>query len=127
MARVDEIAFFYCKKLKSQSVSISLQEASFIEPKIKLKDIDSGFGTSVVEATRGSLKHDVVIKNGIIQTYDVITPTVWNLGPGNPQEYGVAQKAIIGSRSLHEASIILRSFDVCSVCTTHQLIFLKIY
>ena len=38
----------------------------------------------VVEACRGSLYHNLSIKNGKIENYDVITPTVWNLGPENP-------------------------------------------
>ncbi|MCG3719616.1 hypothetical protein L5F50_10525 [Aliarcobacter butzleri] len=48
-----------------------------------------------------------------------MTPTVWNLGPSNKKEQGIAQKAIIGTSSIDIAKIILRSFDVCSVCTTH--------
>ncbi len=118
MARVDEIAWLL-HKAKEILHSLSLQEASYIEPKIALKEIEEGFGIGVIEATRGSLKHEVNIKNGLIQRYDVITPTVWNLGPGNVLDYAVAQKAIIGAKSLYEATIILRSFDVCSVCTTH--------
>lgn len=118
MARIDEIAFLL-HKAKELLHSLSLNEASFIQPKIELKQFDVGFGRGMIEATRGSLKHEVHIKNGIIQSYDVITPTVWNLGPGNSLESGIAQKAIIGSKSLEEATIILRSFDVCSVCTTH--------
>lgn len=118
LARVDEIAFLL-HKAKEIVSSLSLSEASFIKPKIELKMIDDGFGIGAIEATRGSLKHEVFVKNGIIQRYDVITPTVWNLGSSKALEYGVAQKALIGSHSVEEATIILRSFDVCSVCTTH--------
>ncbi len=63
--------------------------------------------------------HKIIMEKGIIKFYDVITPTVWNLGPGINAKLGVAQKAIIGVDSLEKAQIILRSFDVCSVCTTH--------
>lgn len=49
----------------------------------------------------------------------LITPTVWNLGPESKTQKGIAQKAIIGSPSIEIAKIVLRSFDVCSVCTTH--------
>jgi Ni,Fe-hydrogenase I large subunit len=118
MARVDEIAFLLYKA-KEIVHTIKLSEVSFLKPKIELKMIDEGFGVGVIEATRGSLKHEVRVKNGIIQHYDVITPTVWNLGSGTVSEYGIAQKAIIGSQCIKEATIILRSFDVCSVCTTH--------
>lgn len=118
MARVDEIAFLL-HKAKELLQTLPLSEPSFIQPKLELKQLENGFGIGMIEATRGSLKHEVVIKNGLIQSYDVITPTVWNLGPGNGTQLGIAQKAIIGSKSLEEATIILRSFDVCSVCTTH--------
>ncbi len=118
MARVDEIAHLlvYSKKLIKQ---INISEESYIKPKIDIKNIDEAIATSVVEACRGSLIHTVGIKKGKIIKYDVITPTVWNLGPKHKKELGIAQKAIIGSKSLEEAKIILRSFDVCSVCTTH--------
>lgn len=63
--------------------------------------------------------HEVKIHKGIITSYDIITPTVWNLGPGNDIEYSVSQKAILGLDTIEKAKIVLRSFDVCSVCTTH--------
>lgn len=118
MSRMDEIAFLLdkCKKIIK---NIDISESSYIEPKIKLKDISYSKATGVVEAARGSLMHEVEIENGKIKSYNLITPTVWNLGPGSKIDPGVAQKAIIGSTSLNEAKIILRSFDVCSVCTTH--------
>lgn len=36
---------------------------------------------AVIEACRGSLFHNMSIEKGLIKSYDVITPTVWNLGP----------------------------------------------
>jgi hydrogenase large subunit len=117
-ARVNEIALL-CAKAKQLLNEININEPSFIAPSVELKTLQSAVGTGVVEAARGSLKHTLRIKNGMIEQYDVITPTVWNLGPGNNEKQGIAQKAIIGAKSTQEAMIILRSFDVCSVCTTH--------
>lgn len=118
MARIDELAHLlnYSKELISK---IDISEDSYIKPKIDIKNLDNVKGIGVVEACRGSLYHEIEVKKGKIFNYNVITPTVWNLGPQNQKELGVAQKAIIGSKSLEEATIILRSFDVCSVCTTH--------
>ncbi len=118
MARVDEIAhlLIYSKKLISE---LDISEESYIKPSIDLKSLDDISATSTVEACRGSLLHNISVKKGVISKYDVITPTVWNLSPKHNKELGIAQKAIIGSTSLKEATIILRSFDVCSVCTTH--------
>ncbi|WP_419764546.1 MAG: nickel-dependent hydrogenase large subunit [Arcobacter sp.] len=118
MARVDEIAhlLIYSKKLIKE---LDISQESYIKPQIDLKSLDEISASSAVEACRGSLIHNISVKKGIITKYDVITPTVWNLSPKHNKELGVAQKAIIGSKSLVEATIILRSFDVCSVCTTH--------
>lgn len=118
MARVDELAhlLYNTKNLIKQ---IDIKEDSFIKPSMELKKISEASGIGIVEACRGSLYHNLSIKNGKIEKYDVITPTVWNLGPENSSQKGVAQRAIIGSPSIDIAKIVLRSFDVCSVCTTH--------
>jgi len=118
LARMDELAHLL-ESTKNLISKVDISEESFIKPKYSLKDIENGQGKAVVEACRGSLYHNVTIQNGKIKNYDVITPTVWNLGPKNKNENGVAQEAIIGSPNIEIAKIILRSFDVCSVCTTH--------
>ena len=118
MARMDEMAFllFETNKLILQ---VDVSELSYIKPKYSLKDVENAKAIAVVEACRGSLLHNISIEKGLIKSYDVITPTVWNLGPKNKTQKGIAQKAIIGSPSIEIAKIVLRSFDVCSVCTTH--------
>ena len=118
MARIDEMAYllFETNNLISK---IDVSEPSYIKPKVSLKDIENASGISVIEACRGSLLHNITIEKGLIKSYDIITPTVWNLGPQNKTEKGVAQRAIIGSLNIEIAKIVLRSFDVCSVCTTH--------
>lgn len=118
IARIDEFAhLLYVTKSLIKQIDIS--EESFIKPKLSLQNVDDAKASAVVEACRGSLFHELSIKNGKIDTYNIITPTVWNLGPGNKDNYSIAQKAIIGNDSIEKAKIILRSFDVCSVCTTH--------
>lgn len=118
MARMDELSrlLYMTKELIKQ---VDIGEESFIKPKISLSEIGEARAVGVVEACRGSLFHEVSIKEGKIESYNVITPTVWNLGPGNKDNHSIAQKAIIGNDSIEKAKIILRSFDVCSVCTTH--------
>ena len=118
VARIDELAFLL-EDTKNLISRVNIKEASFIKPKISLNKVDKAEATAVVEATRGSLYHKIDIEKGKIKFYDVITPTVWNLGPQNKKEKGIAQNAIIGTSSIDIAKIILRSFDVCSVCTTH--------
>ncbi len=118
IARMDELAYLL-QNTKELISKIDIDEQSYIKPKYSLNEIKEVSASSVVEACRGSLFHEATIKNGKIEKYDVITPTVWNLGPGNNDDLGIAQNAIVGSDSIEKAKIILRSFDVCSVCTTH--------
>jgi len=107
------ILLMYSKNLLSK---IDLSEPSCgLE---KIPKVDEFVGTGVVEASRGSLIHKIHVKSGFISHYDIIVPTQWNLTNGNKKEKGVAQKAIIGSKSIEEASFIFRAFDICSVCTT---------
>ncbi len=54
----------------------------------------------------------------MIASYDIITPTVWNLGNGSKDKPAVAQQAIIGLKSVTESDLVFKAFDVCAVCTT---------
>ena len=76
-------------------------------------------GVGIVEAARGSLIHRISIRDGKILHYEIITPTQWNLGNGTPEDPGVAQQALIGLYREDPAELVFKSFDVCSVCTTH--------
>ena len=98
--------------------SLDISQKSMNTPKFLPKNITS-FGKGVTEAARGSLIHDISVKNGLIESYDIITPTVWNLGNGTKENPSTIQKAIIGLNSVEEADFVFKSFDVCSVCTTH--------
>lgn len=117
VARVLEI-----KELLNDSkeliAKIDLDEKSYIQPKLDILKI-SGNGISSVEAARGSLIHKVNIKNGIIQKYEIITPTQWNLSNGTIDDLGISQKAMVGLKDTQLAQLVFKSFDVCSVCTTH--------
>lgn len=76
-------------------------------------------GYTFVEAARGTLLHRVSIKEGLIREYRIITPSQWNLGPRCGEFLGVAERALLGLRKRWHTSMVLRSFDLCSVCTTH--------
>ena len=117
LARVCEIPqlLIHSKKLLKE---LSLDEPSYIKPKININDL-SGFGESAVEAARGSLIHKATIQKGIIKQYDIITPTQWNLSNGTKENPAVAQMAMMGLDDEKTAQIVFKSFDVCSVCTTH--------
>ena len=114
-ARVHEVALLLneCKKL--------LGEMRLDEPSCVLQSdhrCESFEGVGAVEAARGSLLHRIKAADGVIQKYDIITPTQWNLSQNSKEEKGIAIQAMSGLRSTQEATFVFRTFDICSVCTT---------
>jgi Ni,Fe-hydrogenase I large subunit len=98
-----------------------LQDLRMDEPSCTLGNelmVDDFEGIGVVEAARGSLIHKTTVKEGLIENYEIIVPTQWNLSHGNDTEHGIAIEAMVGASSTEEATFIFRTFDVCSVCTT---------
>ena len=116
-ARLEELAIFSLLVLEKLE-NLNLSQKSWIKPPVNPKEF-SGRGYGVVEAARGTLIHEVEIEKGIIKRYNIITPTAWNLGPRDEEFLGVAEMALIGLDSEELAYLVLRSFDVCSVCTAH--------
>ena len=117
LARVCEISqlLLHSKSLLKQ---LDLNEPSYIKPKIEILNLNSS-GSAAVEADRGTLIHKVIIENSVIQKYEIITPTQWNLCGGVKDNKGVSQNAMIGLEDIKIAELVFKSFDVCSVCTTH--------
>jgi hydrogenase large subunit len=97
---------------------IDLDAPFYAEPPLPIETL-TGSGTGTVEAARGSLIHRVELDRGIIAHYDIITPTQWNLSNGTREEPGVSQKAMFGLQDTTLAEIAFKSYDVCSICTTH--------
>jgi len=114
-ARIFETLFLF-KIIEEHLNSIDLSQKSYNYIKT---DIKEGYGESAVEAARGSLIHKIWVKKDRIKEYQIITPTQWNLSNGSPQKLAIAQKAMIGLKDTKLAELIFRSFDICSVCTTH--------
>lgn len=116
MARTYEIAslLVHAKQLLQ---TMPLSEPSYMPP-TKLQKI-SAEGEGVVEAPRGPLLHRMRLREGVITASKIVTPTQWNLGSASDDDPAPAQRAMIGCGSAQEAAFIFRSFDVCSVCTTH--------
>lgn len=115
MARIYETGYLLEHALNLVS-SIDVTQKSIIP----LNGIDkvTARGIGVVEAPRGPLIHKIVLQDGIIENYKIITPTQWNISSGPRSKLSPAQKAMSGL-SKKEAEFIFRTFDVCSVCTTH--------
>jgi len=115
MARIFELASLL-QEAKSLLRDINISEPSY-QSVIDITKINA-LGIGVVEAPRGPLIHRVTLEKGIIIHYEIITPTQFNIGSDTIKDPTPAQKAMLEC-SEDEASFIFKTFDVCSVCTTH--------
>lgn len=91
----------------------------------KPQELREGKGFGSTEAARGSLSDWIVIEDGKIANYQVVTPTAWNIGPRDASgNLGPIESALIGSpikdqEDPVELGHVARSFDSCLVCTVH--------
>ncbi len=85
----------------------------------------TGEGSGMWEAPRGALYHYEKIKDDVIQKYQIIIPTTWNIGPrdanGTP---GPVEQALIGCPVANiekpiNALRTVHSFDPCVACAVH--------
>ncbi|MDF1875172.1 nickel-dependent hydrogenase large subunit [Sulfurimonas sp. SAG-AH-194-I05] len=115
MARVYEVAHLM-KHVKELLSEVRIDENSFNKP-APIETLTAS-GVGIVEAPRGPLIHKIDIEKGMIKNYEIITPTQWNIGSSNKNKLTPVQKTMQG-HSKTDALFIFRTFDVCSVCTTH--------
>jgi hydrogenase large subunit len=82
-------------------------------------------GVGLKDTTRGALGHWITIEGQKIETYNIITPSGWNLSPEDSNgNKGPIEKALIGTyiedvKNPSEVGRIVRSFDPCVSCATH--------
>ncbi|ARM77064.1 cytochrome B [Acidianus manzaensis] len=121
-----EIARFIRIVLINKIIEEQLEKYKFGEPTYKKPDeVKDSQGYGLIEASRGSLGHWIVIKDGKIQNYQIITPTQINMGPEDP--YGNLSHmslALVGTEVENidnpiEVAHIVRSHDACMVCNVH--------
>lgn len=85
---------------------------------------ESGKGQGMVDTTRGALGHWLEIKNQVLSSYQIITPSVWNLSPQDDHFKGTVEQALLGTpvrdvQNPVELGRIIRSYDPCVSCATH--------
>lgn len=120
MARMHEAAKYY-KLVRGWLDQLNLHEKFYIKP----AELPEGKGFGSTEAARGALSDWIVVKDGKIENYQVVTPTAWNIGPRDGQSvHGPMEQAIIGTPVADmtdpvEIGHVARSFDSCLVCTVH--------
>lgn len=94
----------------------------------KVYDIpETAYGVGLTDTTRGALGHWIEIDKKVINHYNIITPTVWNLSPKDESNLpGTIERALIGTKLNNikepiEIGRIVRSFDPCVSCATHVI------
>ncbi|MDR0458977.1 MAG: nickel-dependent hydrogenase large subunit [Coriobacteriales bacterium] len=94
--------------------------ATFAEPETR-----TGEGAGMWEAPRGALYHYMKIKNDIIQKYQIIIPTTWNISPRDALDRkGPMEQALMGmpvedvNKPIHALRAV-HSFDPCVACAVH--------
>lgn len=91
------------------------------------EDEVDGKGVGMVQAARGGLGHWVSIKDGVVERYQIITPTAWNASPRDSNgTHGHWEQSVIGlsvDDLDHPLMVghVIRSHDPCLVCTVHML------
>ena len=83
-----------------------------------------GTGAGLVEAARGALGHWLRIRDGRIDSYQIIAPTTWNFSPRDGRGVpGPLEAALEGTPADGPDPVavqhVVRSFDPCMVCTVH--------
>ncbi|MHB8294714.1 MAG: nickel-dependent hydrogenase large subunit [Acidimicrobiales bacterium] len=100
---------------------IDLKESFYTKP----VEHAEGRGFGATEAARGALADWIVIEDGKIANYQVVTPTAWNIGPRDGDgKLGPIEQALVGAPIADvedpvELGLVARSFDSCLVCTVH--------
>jgi hydrogenase large subunit len=90
----------------------------------KYKKAKDGLGVGMHEAMRGGVAHWLVMKNGLIDNYQIMAPSTWNAGPKlGESDLGPYEAAVVGSPisevgELTGVDVVrtIRSFDPCLAC-----------
>lgn len=120
LARMHEGPKYY-KWTREWLDRLNLKESFYTKP----VEHREGRGFGATEAARGALADWIVIDDGKIANYQVVTPTAWNIGPRDGEgNLGPIEQALVGAPIADvedpvELGLVARSFDSCLVCTVH--------
>ena len=105
-----------------------------VSNKFEIPQRGTQLGVGFWGAGRGFLSHHLVIDNGAIGNYQILTPSTLNASPRTPWgTSGPYEEAVLNTPILEEFSSpedykgidilrAIRSFDPCMPCTTHILV-----
>ncbi|MFW6324967.1 MAG: nickel-dependent hydrogenase large subunit [Desulfovibrionales bacterium] len=84
-------------------------------------------GVGFADVPRGSLSHWIVIKDGLIENFQLVVPSTWNLGPRcDGGQLGPVEESLIGTPVVDpkrpvEILRTVHSFDPCIACGVHVI------
>ena len=93
------------------------------DPPIVPYKTKKGTGTGLVEAPRGLLIHHYEVKDGLVATVDIITPTAQNAEDIERYCYIAAQKLLDDGQEdkiRDRMELVVRAFDPCISCSVHM-------
>jgi hydrogenase large subunit len=114
MCRVTKAMSVWLEKIKPDEPFYSMPTSRF-----------TSNGIGLTEAARGSLGHWIKFSSNLIDNYQVITPSAWNMSPRDengvpgPVEEALAGIHVSDPENPVEVNHIIRSFDPCMSCTVH--------
>lgn len=125
-ARVRKVAheLHFAKQMLEQ-LATDLTSPHILNPQPEQECDGEGYG--LVMAARGALGHWVSVKDGLIDRYQIITPTSWNASPRDSEGIpGHWEQSLVGLKIADlddpiEVGHVIRSHDPCLVCTVHLL------
>jgi hydrogenase large subunit len=120
LARVHE-APKYVRNVQRWMSELDLHGEFYVKP----GEPADGRGFGSTEAARGALSDWIVLENGKIANYQVVTPTALNIGPrDHGGVLGPMEQAFLGTPVANpdfpvELGQVAHSYDSCLVCTVH--------
>ncbi|NOY36417.1 MAG: nickel-dependent hydrogenase large subunit [Chlorobi bacterium] len=87
---------------------------------------DEAKGVGLSEAPRGALAHWIVIKDKVIDNYQLVVPSTWNASPRDPYgQMSACESSLIGTPIADpekplEILRTIHSFDPCIACAVHM-------
>lgn len=120
----------YARVLEAKKVAALMQDwLNKLEPGKPIytdyEPLRNAQGIGLTDAMRGTLGHWVEVENYHVKSYQIITPSAWNMSPRDDHDQpGAVETALIGTpiadtENPVEVGRVARSFDPCSSCATH--------
>lgn len=126
-ARIYYLAYMAYVAFTEILEALELMKKGKTEVFVEFKRPKWSLGVGLTEAGRGALGHWVIVRDGKIHKYQVITPSNINASPRDPEgRMGPYEEALVGTPITEEGSPdqwdgvdivrVIRSFDPCLAC-----------